>query len=405
MERVLIIATYLLFSATVGIAVSLFAGTSTGFLAAAVLALGCVQLHFHHLNRRARKIARREISDLRRDNLQLEQALNAIRARTDVASKSLTAGTTVQVQKSAAERQVAEPVMRTARGDKPTVASSAPLPQTAVARSYVRSRDESDSLETVRASLEDNRVELYLQPIVSLPQRKVRFYEALSRLRAADGSLIVPAQYIRLAAPAGLMPAVDNLLLFRCAQIVRRVSQKQSDFGIFCNISGDSLADADFFPRFLEYMNRNRDLAGQIVFEFRQDSVLRTGTETEANLGYLASLGFALSLDQVESLEFDAAKLKKLGFRYIKVRASTLAHTKNNPVAAAKDLRKLLDRHGISLIAERVEDERTAMQLLEFGVDFAQGYLFGAPRAVRDESLKALEQEPVSPIIPFRKAS
>ena len=69
--------------------------------------------------------------------------------------------------------------------------------------------------DTIRASLEENRVDLYLQPIVSLPQRKLRYYEALSRLRAEDGSVIMPAQYIKVAAPAGLMSVVDNLLLFR----------------------------------------------------------------------------------------------------------------------------------------------------------------------------------------------
>ncbi len=57
-------------------------------------------------------------------------------------------------------------------------------------------------------------------------------------------------------------------------------------------------------------------------------------------------------------------------------------------VVAAEDFKKLLGRHGLNLIAERVEDEKTVVQLLEYGVDFAQGYLFGEPRAVRDEVLK-----------------
>ena len=117
---------------------------------------------------------------------------------------------------------------------------------------YIASLGEADLLETIRACLEENRVDLYLQPIVSLPQRKLRFYEALSRLRAEDGSVIMPAQYIKVAAPAGLMWVVDNLLLFRCVQIVRRLTQKSRDIGVFCNISGDTLADAEFFPQFLE---------------------------------------------------------------------------------------------------------------------------------------------------------
>ena len=56
---------------------------------------------------------------------------------------------------------------------------------------------------------------------------------------------------------------------------------------------------------------------------------------------------------------------------------------------AAEDFKKLLTRHGLNLIAERVEDEKTVVQLLDYAVDYAQGYLFGEPRAVREEFAQA----------------
>src|SRR6185436_9887898 len=147
-------------------------------------------------------------------------------------------------------------------------------PRTAPAKAYLATLAEPDLLEAIRSSLEENRVDLYLQPIVSLPQRKLRYYEALSRLRDKDGQVIMPAQYMQVAGRAGLMSVVDNLFLFRCVQIVRRLAQKNRDTGIFCNISGDTLADTEFLPQFLAYMRANRDLAGQIVFEFSQDAML-----------------------------------------------------------------------------------------------------------------------------------
>jgi len=244
--------------------------------------------------------------------------------------------------------------------------------------------------------------------IVSLPQRKLRFYEALSRLRAENGSVIMPAQYIKIAAPAGLMSVVDNLLLFRCVQIVRRLTQKHRDVGVFCNISGDTLTDTEFFPQFLEYMQHNRDLAGQIVFEFGQDAVAKAGPKGEENLAYLSSLGFALSMDHMTTLGVDFVRLKRIGFRHLKVRAETLVGGMGQAraVVGPEDFKELLERQGLILFVERVEDEKTVVQLLDYGVDFAQGYLFGEPRAVRDETVKALEKaEPAAPIIPFRKSA
>jgi cyclic-di-GMP phosphodiesterase TipF (flagellum assembly factor) len=70
----------------------------------------------------------------------------------------------------------------------------------------------------------------------------------------------------------------------------------------------------------------------------------------------------------------------------------------------AEDIKTLLQRHGLNLIAEHVEEEKTVLQLLDYAVDFAQGYLFGEPRAVRDDVIKPAEKtETPAPVIPFRR--
>jgi cyclic-di-GMP phosphodiesterase TipF (flagellum assembly factor) len=194
--------------------------------------------------------------------------------------------------------------------------------------------------------------------------------------------------------------------LFRCVQIVRRLMTKNRGIGVFCNISGATLRDAEFFPQFLEYMQHNRDLAGQIVFEFAQDAVLKAGREGEANLKRLNDIGFALSMDNIKTLALDFGKLRNNGFSYLKVRADMLTKGMNaaGAVVAAEDFKNLLTRHGLNLIAERVEEEKTVVQLLDYAVDFAQGYLFGEPRAVRGETVKELDK-PSAPVIPLRKSA
>jgi cyclic-di-GMP phosphodiesterase TipF (flagellum assembly factor) len=58
-------------------------------------------------------------------------------------------------------------------------------------------------LQTIRDALADNRVDLYLQPVVSLPQRRTAFYESYSRLRDPTGRIMLPAEYLPAAEPAG----------------------------------------------------------------------------------------------------------------------------------------------------------------------------------------------------------
>ena len=415
MTRFLIMLTCLFASATLGAALALFSGWPIAILSGALAFLFTQQMSAAFARRHDKHATAREITALRRMSLEFEESLANTRHRMDDLSTQIEARTDAQGKKIVSELQVLESLMRefASRVSKSARSAQAEIgPQHLMQTgrrqggvgAYFAGMGENDLLETIRASLEENRVDLYLQPIVSLPQRKLRFYEALSRLRAEDGSVIMPAQYIKVAAPAGLMSVVDNLLLFRCVQIVRKLTAKSREIGVFCNISGDTLADTEFVPQFLDYMQANRDLAGQIIFEFAQGAILKAGSVGEQNLGRLAELGFALSMDHVETLALDFVRLKAMGFRHLKVRADMLTRGMNDAGAAvaAEDFKKLLSRHGLNLIAERVEDEKTVVQLLDYSVDYAQGFLFGEPRAVREDASRPPTE--AAPVVQFRKA-
>ncbi|HEX3673053.1 MAG TPA: EAL domain-containing protein [Rhizomicrobium sp.] len=414
MTNALLLLIYAMFSAGGALVLNML-GLATGVesgLAGLMGFLVLAQIQAGFGRRRQTKQSRHEMAKLKQNTKELAAALSETHARIEDVKSAIEAKSSAQSKKIVSELQVLESLMREfatriTEKSKPQEEPGIERRVRDTARSYLDTLGEPELLETIRASLEENRVDLYLQPIVSLPQRKLRYYEALSRLRAEDGTVIMPAQYMKIAAPAGLMSVVDNLLLFRCVQIVRRLAAKHREVGVFCNISGDTLTDAEFFPQFLEYMHHNRDLGPHIAFEFSQDSIAKAGPRGEENLAYLASLGFALSMDHVETLAIDFARLKTLGFRHIKIRAAVLTHGMSGAHATvgAEDLKKLLERHGLNLIAERVEDEKTVVQLLDYGVDFAQGYLFGEPRAVRDDSLKPIDKTESAPVIPFKRSA
>jgi cyclic-di-GMP phosphodiesterase TipF (flagellum assembly factor) len=401
--------------ATLGAGLALFTGWPVAILSGIVGFVVVQQLVSGFARRRDKHVVAKELAHLRKSHLEFETALHDTRARLGEISGQIEQRAGAQERKIVAELQVLESLMRDFAGkishNAAPLAEPARKPQRGPASAYLNTLSDSADergalLETIRSSLEENRVDLYLQPMVSLPQRKLRYYEALSRLRDKNGQVIMPAQYMQIAGQAGLMSVVDNLLLFRCVQIVRRLTQKSRDIGIFCNISGDTLTDKEFFPQFLDYMRANKDLAGQIIFEFSQEAVIKAGMEGERNLTTLANMGFALSMDHVETLALDFLRLKAIGFRHLKVRAATMLRGMNTAGApvAAEDFKKLLTRHGLNLIAERVEDEKTVVQLLDYAVDYAQGYLFGEPRAVREDTLKPISALDAAPVIPLRRA-
>jgi cyclic-di-GMP phosphodiesterase TipF (flagellum assembly factor) len=263
-------------------------------------------------------------------------------------------------------------------------------------------------LGVVRAALEGNRLDLYLQPIVTLPQRKVRFYEAMTRLRTEEGGLLLPSDYLDPAESSGLMPLLDNLMLFRSVQVVRRLTNKNREAGLFCNIAGSTLADAEFFPQFYEFLSANRALAPALVFEFAQATLRGLGPIEHESLAQLSGLGFRFSMDQVVDLQFEPRALAEQGFRFVKVPAALLL---NRAVSIAGDIHtsdfaNLLSRYGIDLIAEKIEAESSVVDLLDYEVKFGQGFLFAPPRPVRGEVFQGgAERMPPSPAVQLKAAA
>jgi cyclic-di-GMP phosphodiesterase TipF (flagellum assembly factor) len=259
-------------------------------------------------------------------------------------------------------------------------------------------------LQTVRAALDAGRVDLYLQAVVSLPQRRTQFYESFSRLRDETGRVLMPAEFLSVAEPGGLVSAIDNLLLFRCVQIVRRLAGQDRKVGIFCNISLASLGDEDFFPPFLEFMGANRDLADSVIFELGQAAFNARGSIEARNMAKLADLGFRFSLDKVTDFGLDFQDLARADVGFVKIAAHLLIEQLDDddgrltlrsiPELEAADFAALARRHGVELVAEKVESERQVVDILDLDISLGQGHLFGEPRPIRDAVL-AEAQPPV----------
>jgi cyclic-di-GMP phosphodiesterase TipF (flagellum assembly factor) len=261
--------------------------------------------------------------------------------------------------------------------------------------------DQDAIIAALRTAIDGNRVDLYLQPIVTLPQRKVRYYEAMSRLKTESGEIVAASDFLAQAEAGALMPKLDNLSVFRCVQVVRRLLLKNRDIGLFCNLSGATLTGADF-PQLLEFADANRAIAASLVFEFTQGAVRALGPIEHESLAALAERGFRFSMDNVVDLRIEARELASRGFRYIKVPATLLL----NRVGAAStdihpaDLSDLLGRFGIDLIAEKIESEGTVVDLLDYDVRFGQGFLFSPPRPVRAEALQGVAEPRELPAAP-----
>jgi cyclic-di-GMP phosphodiesterase TipF (flagellum assembly factor) len=282
-----------------------------------------------------------------------------------------------------------EPVTPSAARPVP-VATAAPAPaQHTIAAAPARNA--TQLLAAVKNAIEENRLDIYLQPMVTLPQRKVRFYEAVTRLRDDKDQVLAADDFIATAEAGGLIGRIDHMVMLRCVQVLRRLMVRNKDVGVFCNVSAATLGNPVNFAQCLDFLEANRALAPSFVLEFKQATFRNLGPAETEHLAALSQRGYRFSIDHVSDLRIEPRELADRGVRFIKVPAALLLDPRQASTSDIhpSDLSDLLGRFGIDLIAERIEGERAVVDLLDFDVRFGQGFLFAPPRPLRPEGASA----------------
>lgn len=247
--------------------------------------------------------------------------------------------------------------------------------------------EEETLLAAVNEAIEADRIDLYLQPIVSLPERELTYYEAFSRLRNELGQVITPRDFLPVAEMAELVPIIDNQIILRVIQVVQRLAERGKGRLVFVNLSISSLRDAEFFAEFMDFMEANKWLSEHLVFEFTQEAVDSAGAYEHERMAAIAKLGFRFSMDQINRLDIDFKALSLMNFAFLKVDASLLLGSMDGSRTEihSADLSAYLRRLNITMIVDMVEREAVVRQLRDYKVGYAQGLLFCEPKPVRPE--------------------
>ncbi|KTS06114.1 diguanylate phosphodiesterase [Methylobacterium radiotolerans] len=258
------------------------------------------------------------------------------------------------------------------------------------------------------AAFEGDGLEIHLQPVVTLPQRKVVAYEALARLRIG-GPGAPPAEpevFLPVLERYGRTTELDRRMLQRATIVARHLARRGSETLLTYGLSPLSLFEPGLLRELARTAADDPALAG-LTIALPQESWRRLDAGQRGLLAPLQGrIGF--SLDRPDDLRFDAAELAALGIGQVKVPAEMLLRpgTSRGSLSdiALEDTAPALARAGIRVVATGVADEADVPDLIDLDVPFAQGTAFAAPRPVRAEVLAAPPaEEPTPPPEPERR--
>ncbi len=243
-----------------------------------------------------------------------------------------------------------------------------------------------NSLRAIAESLQADAVDLYAEPIVTLPERTPVHVECYGGVRAADGSALTIDQNLDLSGREPVMMAIENALLARCLdRIVELDAPGGDESACFYNVSGMTLADRGFFSTLIQHLEANPGLAGKLVLEFPQAALMEHGEQAVEDLVRLQETGCRFSIDEITDLEIDFESLVGFGFRFIKVGSKFIrvqANQADDP-ETVRGLAASLKGIGIDVVVENVETDLSLVELIGFDIGLGQGPLFGQPSLVR----------------------
>ncbi len=243
----------------------------------------------------------------------------------------------------------------------------------------------------LRRAIGNDEIEVFYQPIVRLADRTVAGFEALLRWRHPVRGLVAPADFIAHSEETGLIVALGRLALQRAAkdlaQLQRFFPLPEALF-VSVNLSRRQLLDLDLETFLAELLSGAAIESGTLKLEVTESAVA-ADADACALMTRIRALGAGLAIDDFGTGLSSLSQLRDLPFDTVKIDKSFLSRhggtdadcdadvVLSSIVALARDLKR-------GVIVEGVETERDAERMLEFGCEYAQGFLFSEPLTAKD---------------------
>ena len=240
-------------------------------------------------------------------------------------------------------------------------------------------------LQRLQSALKENRFQLYQQSIVPAygEEGNGPAMEVLVRMRDEAGEEVQPAEFIRAAERYRLMGLVDRWVVqTTLAALGRGALGIPSTRSVAINISGQTLADAQFLEFVVECLDSTGVNPQQVCFEITESAVIASLDHARRFVGVLHGMGCQFALDDFGSGVGSFSNLKNLPMDYLKIDGSFTRNLGRDTVnqAMVMAMIKLARTLNFKVIAEQVEDSAALDAARRMGVDYVQGYAISRPQ-------------------------
>lgn len=276
------------------------------------------------------------------------------------------------------ERSAAAPDPRTPEPRAPVLNAVEVTSRDRPAAAPASRPEERPVLEAVAAG----DFELFVQPIVTLPQRRTRIYDTQARLRVGERVLEL-ADFLPVLERHGCRPHLDLALVDRAGLVARHLAGRGSPAAVAIPLGSGSLLDPVIVARLGRLVAPAPETAKRVAITLSQRAFRSLSLDPDGPVAALRAAGVRFVLDELRELRQDWEEVARRGVGFVRMEAELLLHPDRRQEMMA--FREALDRAGIELVASGVDEERRVPELLDDSVPLAYGAALAPPRFVRSD--------------------
>ncbi len=236
--------------------------------------------------------------------------------------------------------------------------------------------------EMVVDAMDNDRIEMFYQPIYSIEEKRFASAEALVRIIDEDGTVVSPALFIDVAEKNGMIIRMGEIIFEKVCRFINE--QKPMDYGIDyieINLSAVQCGHENLADRFLQIMEKYNVLPEHINLEITESASVDNKKNLKANMKKLMENGVRFSLDDFGTGQSNLNYIVEMPVDIVKFdRSMVMDYFANNKAKYVMDAAMHMI-HGLelSIVSEGIETKEQFDAMSDLGISYIQGYYFSKP--------------------------
>lgn len=235
-----------------------------------------------------------------------------------------------------------------------------------------------------QVALAQKQLSLHYQPIIDLRTKQVAGFEALMRWFHPEKGQIFPDKFIPIAEESGLIVEASKWALEESCQALKRIEGRtghENDLFMSVNFSSSDFASDNFVETIYNIISKTDVLPTCVHLEITERLLMGQPDNARETLNMCRQAGMGISIDDFGTGYSSLSYLHYFPIDTLKIDRSFISamHQDESSMALVKSIISLGKNMKMKIIAEGVEEQKEAQELLRLGCDLAQGYYFSRP--------------------------